>query len=313
MKKDSIRFGRTILIVAILLVIGDIAVGITADKMAENMPAQSGQIAKDNYRLHNMNDEIVIIGSSRGHHHYVTSVLSDSLDLFYGEHHSIYNAAIAGKYANSNACAAEVILSRYHPMLVIYDLPEDQLCDDSYGDIKFSTPFYWKDTIVRRYLDNISTKEKILMKSSLYRYNSKLLRIVSSYLRPEPLDGGYLALYGSSIDTTELVSTTEKKDLKEKALNEYSKTNFERVMERYKAANVPLIVVCSPRFRYAGNNNRLKSLCDIHGVPFIDLCDMPYFNSHPELFKDAGHLNDDGAHIYTALFFEQLKPYLQKL
>ena len=31
---------------------------------------------------------------------------------------------------------------------------------------------------------------------------------------------------------------------------------------------------------------------------------------HPEFFKDASHLNDDGAHVYTAMFFEELKPYL---
>ena len=37
---------------------------------------------------------------------------------------------------------------------------------------------------------------------------------------------------------------------------------------------------------------------------------MPYFNDRPELFYDARHLNDDGAHIFTAMLFEQLKPYL---
>lgn len=38
--------------------------------------------------------------------------------------------------------------------------------------------------------------------------------------------------------------------------------------------------------------------------------DINTFNDHPEFFKDVSHLNDDGAHIYTALFFEKLKPYL---
>ena len=36
-------------------------------------------------------------------------------------------------------------------------------------------------------------------------------------------------------------------------------------------------------------------------------------NTRPEYFQDAAHLNDDGAHIYTGLFFDQLKPYLTPL
>ena len=41
------------------------------------------------------------------------------------------------------------------------------------ADIEFSAPFYWKDTIVRRYPDGIGLKERILIKSSIYRYNGK--------------------------------------------------------------------------------------------------------------------------------------------
>lgn len=313
MKKDITRFGISLAIVAGLLIVVDLLFGLVADKVVDKMPNYSGQIAKDNYRLHRLETDIVILGSSRGSHHYVTALLSDSIDTYKGKHYSIYNAAIDGKFANSNSCAAEMIISRYKPKLVIIDISEGQLVsDDIATDIKFSSPFYKKDSIVRKYLDNIGFEEMMLMKSSLYRYNGKVLRIASSFLRNKPVDDGYLPLYGSTIDTTKysksLIRRTETR-----TLNPYSETNFRCVLKKYTSERVPLIIVCSPRFRPSDNNNKLRELCNEYDVPFIELYDLQHFNTHPELFKDATHLNDDGAHAYTKTFFENLKPYLDNI
>ena len=142
MKKDITRLVFSLVIVTILLVIVDLVVGFIADKVVDKMPNYSGQIAKDNYRLHRLETDIVILGSSRGSHHYVTALLSDSIDSYKGKHYSIYNAAIDGKFANSNLCAAEMIISRYSPKLVIIDLSESQLVSEDVSDIKFSSPFF---------------------------------------------------------------------------------------------------------------------------------------------------------------------------
>ena len=309
MKKDSTRFLITILVVSIILVAIDVTVGIVCDKAMDKLPNYSGQLTKDNYRLHRLETDIVIIGSSRGAHHYVTQQLSDSIDAYYGKHVSLYNAAIDGKFANSNCCAAEAILARYSPKLVIFDLPENQLRGDKVADIEFSSPFYWKDSLIHRYLDNISVKESILMKSSLYRYNGKLFRIAVSMARTLDVDDGYLPLYGTSIDT--LIYGKKEEPLK--PIDSYKWSNFESVLKKYATSNVPLVMACSPRFRPNDNNQQMAKLCEKYGIPFIDIYDTPYYNAHPELFKDGSHLNDDGAHIYTAIFFEQLKQYLPNL
>ena len=309
MKKDSARFWKTILIVVAMVVGVDITLGIVADGLMDKLPYSNEDLAKDNYRLHNLNTDVVIIGSSRGCNHYVTKQLGDSIDAYYGEHLSIYNAAIAGKLANSNSCAAEVVIARYRPKLVIYDISEDFLCDDQVADIEFSAPFYWKDTIVRRYLDEIGLKERILMKSSIYRYNGKLVRIASCFLNPIPIDDGYKPKFGSTIDTTRAKSTP-KVPMPSLELDNYTVNNFETVLKKYSSENIPLVVVCSPHFRPKNNNKRLAAICAQYGIPFLDFYDTPYFNSHPELFYEGKHMNDDGAHIYTAMFFEQLKRFL---
>lgn len=313
MKKDITHFGISLTITAILLVVVDFTIGFIADKAVDKMPNYSGQIAKDNYRLHRLKTDIVILGSSRGSHHYVTALLSDSIDNYKKKHYSIYNAAIDGKFANSNSCAAEMIISRYKPKLVIIDLSEGQLASEDFADIKFSSPFYRKDSIIRKYINNISFKEKLLMQSSLYRYNGKILRIASSFLRPKDVDDGYLPLYGTTIDTTKYNKSTKEKNTDTPSLNSYSETNFRNVLKKYTTENIPLIITCSPCFRPETNNNQLRIICDEYNVPFIELYDLPYFNEHPELFKDATHLNDDGAHIYTKIFFEKLKPYLDNI
>jgi hypothetical protein len=309
MKKETARFWKTMLIFTAMIAVIDITVGIVADRLMDKLPDYSGDFAKDNYRLHRLETDVVILGSSRGCYHYVSRQLSDSIDAYLGKHLSLYNAAISAKFANSNSCAAEAIIARYHPQLVIWDISEKQLCNGQVEDIEFSSPFYWKDTIVRRYLDNIGLKERILMKSSLYRYNGKLFRIVSTIFSPEAPNDGYESKRGSKIDLAKYNKEAEV-SMPLLELNIYTLNNFENVLKKYSSAGVPLVIVCSPKFRPTDNNKRLAAICEKHGIPFIDFYDTPYFNDHPELIYDANHLNDDGAHVYTALFFEQLKTYL---
>ena len=311
MKKDLARLWKTLLITAAMLVVVDITVGVVADRLMDKLPDFSGDFAKDNYRLHRLETDVVVLGSSRGCYHYVSQQLADSIEAYTGKHLSLYNAAISAKRANSNSCAAEVLIARYRPQLVIYDIYEEQLCDAEVDDIEFSAPFYWKDTIVRRYLDDIGLKERILMKSGLYRYNGKLFRMASSIFAPEAPNDGYESKRGTKIDLAKFEKETEV-SMPTLELDAYALNNFENVLKKYSSAGIPLVIVSSPKFRPKDNNKRLAAICDQYGIPFIDFYDTPYFNSHPELFYDVNHLNDEGAHIYTAMFFEQLKQYLNQ-
>lgn len=309
MKKDTARFGKTMLIAIAMLVVVDITVGVVADRLMDKLPDFSGDLAKDNYRLHRLKTDVVILGSSRGCYHYVSQQLSDSIDTYLGKHYSLYNAGISAKRANSNSCAAEMLIARYRPKLVIYDIFEKALCDPRVNDLEFSAPFYWKDTIVRRYLDGLGLKERLFMKSSLYRYNSKLFRTVITIFSPKSPNDGYEPLRGARMD---LPVFDEEAEVSKQTfdLDDYTLNNFEMVLRKYSSENITLVVVCSPYYRTKYSQKRLAAICDQYGVPFFDFSDMPYFNDHPELFFDTQHLNDEGAHVFTAMLFEQLKPFL---
>ena len=74
MKKDNARLLKTILIAIAMLVAVDIAVGVVADRLMDKLPDYSGDMAKDNYRLHRLETDVVILGSSRGCYHYVSQI-----------------------------------------------------------------------------------------------------------------------------------------------------------------------------------------------------------------------------------------------
>ena len=308
MKKETIKFLYAIIIVILSLIVADLSIGYLFDKALNKLPNYGDHLSKNNFRLYRMDSEIVILGSSRGAHHYVTSQLKDSLNHFLHKEHSVYNASLDGNFANSNSCAAEIILNRYKPKLVIYDISEGQLKVKSNQSLQ--SVFYKKDTIVQRYIDGMGLKNKILMKSNLFIYNQTIVRFLSSIAYPKQYDDGYIPVYGSTLDTI------KKQTIKESIsndLDEYTKTNFENVLKKYSKSNVRLIIVSSPRFRPKDNNIQLAKICNKYNTPFIDLYDVQYFNKHPELFKDNVHLNDKGAHVFTALLFEQLKPYLANI
>lgn len=310
MKNEIIRFiASSAIYLAGLILIG-LIVDFVGVKAVLNMPNYSGQIAKDNYRISRVRKDIILIGSSRCNHHYVTTMLGDSINNYLGKNYSIYNAGIDGKFINSNLCATECLIERYMPKLLVIEIGERELKRKNLSrDLEFSAHHYHTNEIVRNYLDSLGWKERLKMHSSLYRYNDKLFKIAYSYV----IDGdstGYEPLCGVM-----KIKNGNKKLAKEEVatVNKYSEMNLRRVLEKCRDKNINVILVSSPRYCPTDNNYYLHNICCEYGLPHIDLYDLDDFNNHPEWFKDGAHLNDEGAHVYTNLFFQQIKCYLDKI
>ncbi|MBQ2702661.1 MAG: hypothetical protein IJF63_02225 [Alistipes sp.] len=71
-----------------------------------------------------------------------------------------------------------------------------------------------------------------------------------------------------------------------------------------------MIITSSPRYQASDNNKRLARICHEADIPYIELYNEEIFNAHSEYFKDAAHLNDTGAKVFTAMMFERLKPFI---
>lgn len=303
MKKKNIQLVISLVIVVSALIIVDAVVGIIGDYSMKMMPSFSGQLAKNNYRLNRVESDILIIGSSRGAHHYVTSQLRDSINLLTRKNYSAYNSAIDGNFINSNCCAAEAVMDRYSPKLLILEVSEWELSGgQAVRDMEFTAGNYRNNKIVKKYLDSLGWKERIKMASNMFRFNQKALRIASSYIQKGEKTG-YEPLFQTMTTIPEIVCEPHLRD-------DYSLANFKRVLRTAKDKHINLIVVSSPCFRPVDNNDYLALLCETYSIPYINFYNTELFNNKPEYFKDYDHLNDDGAHIYTAMFFDKIKPYL---
>lgn len=305
MKKKKNQLILSFVIVMTALIVLDAVVGVIGDYSMRMMPSYSGQLAKNNYRLNRVDSDILIIGSSRGAHHYVTSQLCDSINRFTGRNYTGYNSSIDGNFINSNCCAAESVMERYSPKLLILEVSEWELSGgQAIRDMEFTAGNYRNNKVVKKYLDNLGWKERVKMKSNMYRFNQKTLRIVSSYIQKGE-ETGYEPLYDKMTVIPERKNNPHFYD-------EYSMTNFFRVLEKARKQGVNIVIVSSPSYRPVDGNEFLADICVNYNIPYIDCYNIDVFNNKPEWFKDVIHLNDDGAHEYTALFFDKLKPYLLK-
>lgn len=321
MKKDFPKFLKSTFIIVVSLVLVDILVGYLGSESLDKLPdfngKVSGQTVKNNFRIMRMEDfDIVIVGSSRVSHHYNTKLLSDSINGFLDSQFSAYNAGIDGQFLNSSCLVVESILSRTTPKMIVLEAEDSGLKYEKGKRMKksylyFNAPYYSKAPVVKPYFDELGWKDRVMMKSRLFRYNDKVLRIGQSYLgkATKPNDG-FEPLFGSSVDTTRV---KEAEPEKEKVVDAYTENNLRRVLQLCKDKSVNLVLVSSPRFRPKAGNEIIHTLCREYDVPYIDIYNSVFFNNHPELFKDTSHLNNDGATIYTQLFFEELKPYLENL
>ena len=282
----------------------DFLIGLLGSYLYKQLPDYGGAIVKSNYLTNRMNDkEIVILGSSRASHHYKPKVMTECLNINESEY-DIYNGGIDGHYLEYNCCFIQCILSRYTPDIIIFDTEDIFLYKSSSSKELCSLyPFYHNNECVHSFLDRLSTKEKIKISFNQYIYNDKLLRLIQGISESGGYNDGYYPLY-------RVMKSTEKKiDNNIPETDEELVELFKNTLQLCKDNNVNLIISSSPRYK-SRKNTVTDSICRAYNIPYIDLSYI--FNDKPEYFQDAGHLNDDGATIYTQIFSERLNSVLDK-
>ena len=290
MKKELTKFLVSSAVVLLLLLLVDLCVGYIGSKSLDRLPDFTGDVStymvKNNYRIMRLDDDVVILGPSRACHHFNTTLLLDSINAYSNTRYSGYNAGLDAQFINASCLVIESLLERYSPKMIILDVIDSELMHEKGKtmDLDYMSnyaPFYGKVDVVKKYFDNLGLKERMIMKSSLYRFNDKVLRIARTVLKSDtkPNDG-FEPLFGKSVDKSNIDYFVSP------IIDEYSENNMRRVIQLCKDKGVRLILVSSPRYK-------------------------PKLNNDSELFNDETHLNNDGATIFTQMFFEDLKPYLR--
>lgn len=310
MSNDAKRFFKRLLPYVVGLVVIDVTLGLVGDRLSRKVPGNGNKIAQHCYRMYNCTADVVLIGPSRCQQHYVTSQLQDSLASLLGEPVSVYNAGIDGTGLTSSLCAIETMLDHHMPRMIVMDVSDHEFREYDGKTLRYQYPFYSINPHVRQYIGDIGWKSRLMAYSGLYRYNIRqLIELLEAYHNPVTTDGYHANR--QHLDTTHMKRSPKTMAVQApKPVDSRVHKRFQEVVDICKQNNIELVVSSSPVYRPTSQMTLTDRVCREYNLPRINMYDLGMFNQHPEFFRDGRHLNDDGAHIFTALFFEQLKPYL---
>lgn len=248
--------------------------------------------------------DVIVMGSSRARHHYVPEIISDSLGM------SCYNTGRNGNGIILMYGIYQMILEHYKPVLVIYDLakgfdlyenPQDQ---NNTRYISALKP-YARRPKMDEIFKSLSWQEWIKTYSSLYRFNSITLTTVRNYLfeRPYNVDGYEKKKGVMNYEPT--IFETEDSGILDSLKIYY----FKKYLCSLKENGIPVVCVLSPRYRSESSSRYqpLFDLCAQFDVPVLDFYTDTTFSTHRDYFKDATHMNDRGARLFTQKFVTELK------
>lgn len=291
---------KIVLFFAIIVVI-DLVFG----KVCSYMTAHAkGGDTKQMYDLCMTNQyDVLVMGSSRAHHHYVPQILQDSLGM------TCYNAGYDGNGIICMNGIYQMIRSRNKPKMIIYDLtlgfdayeyPEDKNDTRYLSQLK---PYFYEAGIGKIFSD-VSKEEYLKAHSSLMRFNSKTLSITKEYMTNANMyELGYAPLYTSMSEKepSEELPSNAKLDMKKMLY-------LERFIKQVKTDGVELIFVLSPRYKSLSKDMfaPIMNLAREYAIPVIDYYDSNIASAN-NLFKDSAHMNDIGAVLFTSLITNDIK------
>jgi len=286
-----------------LLVLTDLCIGGASAWLYHR--SKYGIFHRQQYVLNESKDDIIIIGSSRASHHYVPSIITDSLGL------SCYNAGSEGMCVYYHYAILASMINRGHcPKIVIYDVMDVDVRKHPGPTFTLEAaldrlaPHYGEFPCVDSLFALKDWKEKMKLLSMSYRYNSKLVQSVKCNYIPSLEDNGYEKVAGKLKDNV-VFSTNEYDDCD---LDIMKLNYFNKIIDIAKEKKITMLLVLSPKYRIESSKaiDTIKMIASKNNIPMFDFQNEPSLMKR-EFFRDVRHLNDNGAHIWTSFFSHILK------
>jgi hypothetical protein len=261
--------------------------------------------AQINYVL-KQRSPILIFGASRAMHHYIPQIIEAETGF------KTFNAGDDGKNASYQLGLLEMLLTRYKPKLIIYDVGDYTASLD--GGTVDLYPYYYQYPQVEDILDKRDEYAPYKFKFHLYAYNQKIFSIILGYIRKsKPNITGYHPLSGSIRPEEIKVYQENLGTVAEPQIDSVAFHNFSRFIELCKENHIQLVMVYSPRmfqqnFKYL---SYVDTLANRYHVPYLNYTGDAHFLNHRELFQDIEHLNNRGAELFSEEMGEDLLKYMK--
>lgn len=269
----------------------DFILGKGFDYMLDH--AKGGDNVRNNFIMNQVEDEILVFGSSRAIHHYNSVIISDSLGM------SCYNCGQEGMGAIVSYARYHTICRRYHPRMVIYDIHPgfDLLKSDNHKYLKWLRAYYDYNGIPEIF-EAIDGLEKYKMQSQMYRNNTNFGQLIIENIHPvqAPSIKGFRPL-DKDMDTLQVGN----------GMNYATKSVYDTLLISYlrkmveESNETKFIFVVSPY--WAGMDTTVldpvKQISVKYNIPILDFSNDSKYVHNNALFYDGGHLNAKGADEFT--------------
>lgn len=249
-----------------------------------------------------VSEDVVLMGASRCHHHYVPTILADSLGM------SVYNAGVGGAdNIYSHYIVLCHMLASHVPKVVCLEvMPTDvNVQAEPFMVTSFFAPLYGKNAAADSIFRLAGTHWRYRV-SHLYRYNAKASSMLWGLMlnRQMGADNGYMPLERPAIPPG--TPTTEPPVGEVDSLKLDYLKRFANLCQQHGAQ---LVLSVSPKFTLVGDDHYevLRQFAADNGLPFLDYHTQGLYLDHPEYFKDVSHLCDEGARTFSSLFAHDLK------
>jgi len=279
---------------------------------------KTGHLQALNYVFSQCKADILIFGNSRAQHHYNSQLISDLLKL------RCYNAGQDGgpsillQYA-----LIKVITERYSPKIIIIELAPDGITqyEQFYVRQSILLPYYKGYPEIRPLILLRSPFERIKLISAIYPFNSNVINIIrfntnSHAARKQDFEG-YVPL--KEVMSSEMLNPRPEIMTQTVSIVDTNMVNaLKNIIQLCKEKRISLFIINSPVFHTINEKQSPTSSSDklfleiIHRnkVNYKDFSFDSTFAGHLDWFKDAGHLNDDGAKVFSTMVVNMLRETL---
>ena len=248
-----------------------------------------------------LNEDILIMGSSRALHHYVPQILEDSLGI------SCFNGGQDGNGIVMQYGRWKMISENKVPKLIIYDIEPsfDMAENDNDRYIDRLKPFA-SDKSVRAYMASLFPMERLKLESSMYRYNYKFLEILSDCVVSPTIQKGYIPLRGHI--RPEMIDAKADASKTTSELDAVKLEYLERFISEAQGLGCKVVLVSSPYWKGHTQTDFsvIEELAEKYSVTFLNYAESELVEN-PDYFADSMHLNDDGANEFTKDLVTKLK------
>jgi hypothetical protein len=260
-----------------------------------NSGAQINHIIRTKY-------DAYIFGASRASHHYDPSIIEDKLGL------SCFNAGDDGKNATYQLGILQMLLKKHTPKLIVYEIGD--LTPSLDGGTVDLYPYYYRNEDIKNILETRDKWAVVKFVFPLYAYNRKFLTISKGFFKSsQPYETGFRPLVGE-MHQGEIIRISEslRQSSSIKDVDPYAVASLRSFVHECRERGIDLIFSYSPSYVPSEPTGMdvVRLIAMDSDIPLVLNGENNQFNLNPKLFKDAGHLNANGARLFTQLFVDSL-------